>query len=283
MKKLIIILMVIAMALAGTFTFAACNKPQGDVVKVIEVPLTVEKYAFAVNKADSALLESVNAFIATIKSNGQMDAIIDKYFGEGTIEGITSATFDSAKQQLVVATNAQFPPFEYTIGNKFAGIDMEIAALIAAHLNLELVISDMEFDSVITSVNSNLADIAMAALTVTPAREESVNFTSTYFNASQMIIAKADDTTFDGLATAEEIEAKLASLSGKKVGVQAGTTGKYYTAGSEDWGYDGYSNITVKEYTTGALAVQDLINGQVDYVIIDEMPAKLISKSFNKK
>lgn len=286
MKKIIACLLIAVLAAIGCFALTACND-KGDKVKVIEVPLTEEEYAFAVGKNDSALLASVNAFLQKIKDDGTLDAVIDKYFDdipdEGQIEGITSAVKDDSKQQLVVATNAAFPPFEYTIGNKFAGIDLEIGKLLADELGLELVISDMEFDSVIASVNTGASDIGMAALTVNPVRMESVNFSKTYYNASQMIIAKADDNTFDGLTTVKQIEDKLKTLTGKKIGVQSGTTGKFYVAGDEDWGFDGFSNIEVKEYTSGALAVKDLIAGSIDYVVIDEMPAKLISQAFNGK
>lgn len=180
-----------------------------DGIKVIDIKLTDEEYAFGVDKNQPELLASANEVLASLKSDGTFDAILNKYFQGGEIEGITSATFDANKAQLVVATNASFAPFEYKIGDKFAGVDMEIAKAIAEELNMELVIMDMDFDSVVTSVGKNGVDIAMAGLTVNEKRKESVNFSDTYYNASQMVIVKAGDTTFDGCVTAADVEAIL--------------------------------------------------------------------------
>ncbi len=188
-------------------------------------------------------------------------------------EGIKSATYDPSKEQIVVATNAAFAPFEYTVGDRFAGIDMEIAKGFADSLGQELVILDMEFDSVVTSVGKNGVDIAMAGLTVTEKRKESVNFTDTYYNASQMVIVKADDTTFDDCTTADEIVAKL-NVSGVKIGVQAGTTGESFVRGSADLGFDGLLNAQCVAHSNAGLAVTDMKNGNVNYVVVDEAPAK---------
>ena len=183
-------------------------------VKVIDVPLTVEEYAFGVDKNQPELLEAANEVLATIKADGSLDAIIAAYAtGEG-IKPVTSAQFDASKadQQLVVATNAAFAPFEYKEGDQFAGIDMEIAALIAEKLGLELVIMDMDFDAVVTSVGKNGVDIAMAGLTVNETRKQSVNFSDSYYNAAQVILVKENETAFDNCKTADEV---LAVLAGK--------------------------------------------------------------------
>jgi len=178
-----------------------------DGIKVIDIALTEEEYAFGVDKAQPELLASVNEILGEMKADGSLDAIVAAYAtGEG-IKPFESATFDASKAdtQLVVATNAAFAPFEYKEGNKFAGIDMEIAAYIAEKLGMELVIMDMEFESVVTSVGKNNVDIAMAGLTVNETRKESVNFTESYYNAAQMLIVKADETAFDGCKTAEDV------------------------------------------------------------------------------
>ena len=175
-------------------------------IKVIDIKLTDEEYAFGVDKAQPELLASANAVLATIKANGTFDAIINKYFsGTGDIVGIESATYDASKSQLVVATNAQFAPFEYKLGDKFAGVDMEIAKAIADALQMELVIMDMDFDSVVTSVGKNGVDIAMAGLTVNETRKQSVNFSDSYYNAAQMLIVKKDCTTFDACQTDADV------------------------------------------------------------------------------
>lgn len=280
MKKALLILVVVAMVAVSAMAMVACNK--ADKVKVIEIRLTDEEYAFGVDKGDTELLNAVNNAIDTLKSNGKMDEIMNKYFAGEEVTGVTSATKDPSKDQLVVATNAAFAPFEYKLGNKFAGIDMEIAYEIATLLGKELVIDDMDFEAVVTSVGNGTCDIAMAGLTVNEKRKESVDFTQKYYDASQMIIVKADDTTFDNCKTAADVEAVLKAMSGKKVGFQNGTTGEFYVKGDEDWGFDGYSNITPAGYANAGLAVQDMINGNIDFVVIDEMPAKTIAKSMNK-
>jgi len=217
-------------------------------------------------------------------SDGTMDAIMEKYFAgdPNAVEGIVSATPDASKNQLIVATNAEFPPFEFKIGNKFAGIDMEIAKIIADELGKELVIDDMEFGAVINSVNAGICDVGMAGLTVTDERKQSVNFSASYFMASQMIITKAGDTTFNECTTAAEVEAVMKSLTGKKVGYQNDTTGQLYITGDEDLDFDGFPNLTAVGYSNGAMAVQDMLNGNIDFVVIDEMPAKFLVKSYNK-
>lgn len=183
-----------------------------DGVKVIDIPLTVEEYAFGVDKAQDDLLTKINAILADIKANGKLDAIVAAYAtGEG-INPFESATFDASKAdtQLVVATNAAFAPFEYKDGDKFAGIDMELAKLIADELGMELVIMDMEFDAVVTSVGKNGIDIAMAGLTVNETRKQSVNFTDSYYNAAQMLIVPANETAFDNCKTDADVLAALA-------------------------------------------------------------------------
>lgn len=281
MKKLVKVIAILTAVMSLCLAATACNTAKGQ-AKVITIKLTEEEYAFGVDKNNAQLLSDVNSIIAKIKADGTMDSIMNKYFAGEEVTGITSATKDDSKNQLVVATNAAFAPFEYKIGDKFAGIDMEIAKIIADELGMELVIDNMEFDSVVLSVGSGKCDIAMAGLTVNEKRKESVNFSDSYYNASQMIIVKADDTTFDGCTTAAEVEAILKSLSGKKAGAQNGTTGKYYLEGDADWGFDGYSNITTVGFSNGALAVKDMFNGNIDFVVIDEMPAKTIVANYNK-
>ena len=182
-------------------------------VKVINVPLTVEDYGYAVSKDDATLLAQVNTFIAKIKANGTYDAILAKYFvndGAGVV-GVDSVAKDltKANQQLVVATNASFAPFEYKIGDKYAGVDMEIAKLLADELGMELVIEDMEFASVVSSIGKNGVDIGMTGMTINEERKKSVNFSDSYYNAAQVLVVKADCTTFDNCKTAADVEAIL--------------------------------------------------------------------------
>ena len=224
---------------------------------------------------------AVNDLLSELKTSGELDTIINSFFdGTATFKYTNPASPEGC---LVVATNAYFPPFEYYDGNKLTGVDMKIASLLAAKLNKTLYILDEEFGSIFTSVDTGEADIGMAGITVTTARQEIYDFSEEYYESAQVIVVKQSDTTFDGCTTAAQIEEILAA-KGKsfKVGTQAGTTGYMYTAGDEDFGYDGFAGLTVKSYTTGALAIKDLSNGKLDAVILDKQPALMISESINK-
>ena len=273
----------IALAALMLFALAACggNTQPTEVVKIIDINLTEEEYAFGVDKDQPELLEDVNNFIDKIMADGTFDEICNKYFGDGTPTPVKSAVEDPSKDQLVVATNAAFAPFEYMEGDSYYGIDMEIAALLAEELGKELVINNMKFDSVCLSVGEHKCDIAMAGLTVNESRKEVVNFSKSYYNAYQKLIVKADDTTFDTCTDAASVDAILNATEGAAtVGFQNGTTAYYYVTGDADWGFDGL-NVQPKGYDNGALAVQDLINGNLDYVIIDADPATRIVDNFN--
>lgn len=232
--------------------------------------------------AQPELLAQVNEILKQVKSDGTLDKICNNNFGDGTPVAVQSAAFDESKDQLVVATNAAFEPFEYTKGKDFYGIDMELAAYIAEKLGKELVIQNMDFDAVCLSVGQHKCDIAMAGLTVKPDREEYVTFSESYYKASQQVIVKGDDTTFDACTSAADVEAILNGLdSSKKIGVQNGTTGQFYVEGDESFGFAGLKASCVG-YKSGSLAVQDLINGNVDYVIIDSAPAACITDAVNE-
>lgn len=279
LKKIAVFACVLILILS---VFAGCSSDSGAKgVKVIPIPLTEEEYAFGVDKNQPELLEQANAYIAKIIEDGTLDAICEKYFGDGEIEPIVSATLDSSKDQLVVATNAAFEPFEYLLGENYYGIDLEIAKGFAEYLGKELVIMNMDFDAVCLSVSQGKCDIAMAGLTIKEDRKEFVDFTIPYYQASQMLIVPQDNTTFDGCKTAQEVEAILnACDKSTKIGVQLGTTGQYYTEGDEDWGFVGFP-VTCTGYKSGSLAAQDMLNGNISYVIIDQDPANYIAKAIN--
>ena len=157
---------------------------------------------------------------------------------------------------LTMATNAYFPPYEYYQGEDIVGIDADIAKAVADKLGLELKIEDMEFDSIITAVQTGKADMGLAGMTVTDERKQSVNFSDTYATGIQVVIVPegSDIVSVDDLA-------------GKKIGVQLSTTGDIYASG--DYGED-----NVEKYNKGADAVMALAQGKVDAVIIDNEPAK---------
>ena len=262
MKKVMKIMSVLLAVAVIAVSFAACSGG-ATTAKVIEINLSDEEYAFGVDKNQPELMEEANALIAEIKEDGTLDEICNHYFGDGTPVGVTSAQLDTSKDQLVVATNAEFEPFEYKNGDTFYGIDMEIAKLLADRLGKELVIQDMNFDAVLLSVQQQKSDIGMAGLTVSEERAQQVNFTESYYEASQRLVVRSDDTTFDNCKTKEDVEAILNGLdSSVKIGGQNGTTGQSYVQGSEDLGFPGLK-AQFQGYSNGSLAVQDLLNGNV--------------------
>ena len=170
-------------------------------------------------------------------------------------------TVESGK--LIMATNAAFPPYEFIEGNEIVGIDAEIAGAIADKLGLKLQIEDMEFDAIIESVKSGKADIGLAGMTVTPDRAEEVNFTATYATGVQVVIVTEDSA----ITSVDDLFAEGAS---HVIGVQRNTTGDLYST----WDLEDAGLATIERYSKGADAVQALITGKVDCVVIDNEPAK---------
>ena len=162
--------------------------------------------------------------------------------------------------KLIMSTNAEFPPYENTDDDgNFIGIDIEIAQAIAGKLGLELVIDDMGFDAALLAVQQGKSDIVMAGVSVTDDRELVMDFTDSYATGVQVVIIKeGSDVTMDNLGE-------------KMIGTQLGTTGYIYASDSPENG--GYGEDHVTAFDNGASAVQALINGQVDCVIIDSAPA----------
>ena len=282
MKKIIALALSMILIVCALLT-AGCNDNGGEtegVVKAIDISLTDELYAFGVAKDDAELLAKTNEYIAKVKADGTLDAICEKYFGEGTPTAVVSAKEDSSKDQLIIATNSEFAPFEYKEGSNYFGIDMELAKGLADYLGKELVIKDVDFEAVCTTVESGHADIAIAGLTVNETRKESVTFSDSYYVASQVLIVKADDTSFDECKTAEDVLAVIAQQTGK-IGGQSSTTAQYYVQGDEEWEFPGIKNMEWVGYTSGALAVNDMLAGNIKYVMIDKAPALTIVDSIN--
>ena len=169
----------------------------------------------------------------------------------------TEAAKEAAGGKLVMATNAEFPPYEYHDGDAVVGIDAEIAKAIADELGMELEIEDIAFDSIIPEITSGKADMGLAGMTVTEDRKQSVDFSDTYAKASQKIIVTEDSE----IASPDD-------LKGVIVGVQLGTTGDIYVSDLEADG------TTVERYNKGFEAVQALSQGKIDAVVIDGEPAK---------
>lgn len=204
----------------------------------------------------------------------QSSAAEDSSAAEGETSSEASATeagdygeFTTIEEgKLIMSTNAQFPPYEMVAdgegfnGTGFEGIDVEIASAIAEKLGLELQIDDMEFDSALLAVQNNTADVMLAGLSYSEERDEVVDFTDSYATGVQVVIVKeGSDVTMDNLGE-------------KMIGTQRGTTGYIYASDTPENG--GYGEDHVLAYDNGATAVQALMNGQIDAVIIDEAPAK---------
>ena len=164
--------------------------------------------------------------------------------------------------ELHMATNAAFPPYEMIADDgSFEGIDVEIAGVIAEKLGLTLVVDDMDFGSILTAVQAGKSDMAMAGLTVTDERKENVDFTDSYATGVQVVIVPEDSDI-----------ASIDDLTGKQIGCQESTTGYIYCSDTPENGGYGEENVTA--YPNGANAVQALLSGKVDCVVIDSQPAQ---------
>ena len=182
---------------------------------------------------------------------------------------------------LVIATNAEFEPFEYFDGEgNIIGWDMDIARELGRMLGLDedhVKINHMEFDSVLSAVASGSAHIAMAGISRNAERDKTVDFSDDVFDSSQMIIVRADNTDIQDAF----------DLEGKIVGGQNGTVGLQLAQLSKDWAYDEDGNLILGEpedargYLSGALAVEALVNGQLDAVILDKYPAQAIAENYS--
>jgi len=176
------------------------------------------------------------------------------------------AAFETLENgKLIMSTNAQFPPYEMVADGEgayagFEGIDVEIAVALADKLGLELIIDDMEFDSALMAVQEGRSDMVLAGLTYTEERDNVMDFTDSYAKGVQVVIVKeGSDVTMD-------------NLGDMMIGCQRGTTGYIYASDTPDNG--GYGEDHVLAYDNGATAVQALVNGQIDAVIIDQAPAE---------
>ena len=199
------------------------------------------------------------AMMLTVAACGGSDAASSAASSAAAGEAALTTVTDGV---LTMGTNAAFPPYEFVDeNNEIAGIDADIAKAVAEKLGLKLEIKDMAFDSLITAVESGSVDIVLAGMTVTPERQEAVNFTTSYATGIQVVIV----TEGSAIASIDDLE-------GKKIGVQSGTTGDIYCSSAPEDG--GYGEDAVSRFDNGALAVQALMNGQVDCVVIDNEPAK---------
>lgn len=225
---------------------------------ILDDPFAIEEYACAVKKGNDELTEQINSALAKLREDGTLELIeqnwlVDAEYGKHPYESPADASYDG---KLVMATNAEFAPYEFKEEGEIVGFDVDMMRAVCDILGKELVIDDMAFDSVIAAVDSGKADVGVAGMTVTEDRLKNVNFTDSYTQASQVIIVR-------GVSV---------DLTGKTIGVQMGTTGMTYAEGVE--------GATVEKYNKGADAIEALKQGKVDFVLIDSSPAKyFVSKN----
>ncbi len=275
MKKLVALLLAMVMAAA----LAACGGGAGGggaggkaQLKILDTEYALEDYAIAVAKEDAALLDEINTALAAITANGTAQKIIDKYIS-GKEHGMTFQADAADKPELIMATNAFFPPYEFYENDQIVGIDAEMAAAIADQMGRKLTIVDTEFGSIIAGIQTGKYDMGMAGMTVTEERLASVSFSDSYATGVQVVIVK------DGSAI-QTVDDLLDSAASYKAGVQQDTTGDIYLSDTYENG--GIGEDRVVRYKTGNEAVQALLTGKVDCVVIDQEPAKAYVEQNNK-
>ena len=162
-------------------------------LKILDEPFALEEYAICIAKENTELKDQINAALAQLKADGTLDNIIKNYIGDdtkGKTPYVSPENVDRSNGKLIMATNAAFEPYEYLENEKIVGIDADMAQAVADILGRELEIVDIEFDSIITEVQSGKADIGVAGMTVTEERLKNIDFTDSYTTATQVIIVK---------------------------------------------------------------------------------------------
>ncbi len=232
-------------------------------IRILPKEFTLEDYALCVKKGNKELLDKVNAALKKLRSDGTIEKIITSYIGADADKGTSGYEKKDVTRsgKLVVATNAEFPPYEYVSNGKIVGIDMDIMQAVCDELKMDLTIENMKFDSIIASVNAGKADIGAAGMTVTEDRKKNIDFSDSYTTSKQVIIVY-DEAKDDEIKDADD-------LKGKRIGVQLGTTGDIYATD-----YETNGTAAVERYSKAADAVQALKQGKIDCVILDEQPAK---------
>ena len=159
---------------------------------ILEEPFAVEEYAICLAKDNTELRDKINDALAELKEEGTLDDIINNYIGEdaGKTPYKSPDDVERTNGTLKMATNAEFPPYEYMESGNIVGIDVDMAQAIADKLGMELKVDNIEFDAIITAVSTGKADIGVAGLTVTEDRLENVNFTDSYTTSKQVIIVR---------------------------------------------------------------------------------------------
>lgn len=241
MKKFLALLLAAVMTMS---LLTACGS--SETAETTETTESAEaEGAEAADEAESTEAETVEAEVVETEEAAETAA------SEALADGV-----------LTVGTNAEFPPFEYVDDNgEPDGFDIALIKAIGEKLGVEVEVENMEFASLVSSIGSKI-DVAIAGMTVTDERKESVDFSNSYYEAVQYVILPADSD----IATADD-------LTGKTIGVQLGTTGDFIAT-------DDIADSTVQQYNKAVDAVNDLINGRLDCVIVDKNPALVFESKF---
>jgi len=170
------------------FTAEVFTKQNAD-LEIVDVGFDAEEYAIAVDKGNSELLAKVNEVLAEMKANGALEASVNAHADEaGSLPDLNAG---AAGGKLVMGTSAGFPPFEYLDDkNKVVGVDVDIMAAVAKKLDMELVVENMDFDGLIPALNGGKINAIAAGMTVTDERKVNVDFSETYFDASQVVVVR---------------------------------------------------------------------------------------------
>lgn len=167
---------------------------KNDDLKILDDPFVVEEYAIALKQGNDELKADINDALKTIKENGTMDQILNNWIGENAGKTPYTSPEDIKRDngKIVMATNAEFPPYESMEGDKVVGIDADMMQAVCDVLGMELEIENIEFDSIIPEIQSGKADVGAAGMTVTEDRLKNVDFSDSYATGTQVIIVRKD-------------------------------------------------------------------------------------------
>lgn len=258
---------------AAMVVVAGCGSSDDDSsdspgFKIATTIPTGELYGLAMSKESPKLLQAVNNALASMKEDGSLNDLYQKWFKIDAPEGVLDASTGTAGQEvdfsselidegtLTVGSDIPFPPFEFGKPPDYDGFDIDLVNAIADQLGLKVVYEDTSFDTIFTDVAQGKFDLVASASTITPEREKQVNFSDPYYEAEQaLVVPDGSDIT------------SVEDLDGKTVGAQDGTTGETYAN-------DETNAAEVRGFPNGPAAIAAVENGQVEATIIDQPVAQ---------
>lgn len=289
--KIVLALAMVATIVSACFALCACNDEDINLVAVNAADLPKEDFGIAVTKGNTALKNAINQVVDEWTANGKISQYTKYYFalaneekgGEKAVapEGLqTSWDFGNATQTITVYTESGFAPYEFIYGGNVVGIDIAIMSQVAVNTGKKIEVKDVAFDVIATNVATATGDaVGAAGMSITNERKEIVDFSNAYAYSTLVIVSK------DGQYKS------VKDLAGKKVGVQEGTSGDLIISEANKNGHaydieneDGVISTVVvkaegaevKQYKSYALALQELKNGRIDAILMDNLPAELM-------